>query len=67
MAVYYEKTSDTIDLSDNEAMRQGRELEDYVAQRFMEETGLKVRKSNKMYWSYELSVYVCRCGSADCG
>ena len=51
MAVYYEKTSDTIDLSDNEAMRQGRELEDYVAQRFMEETGLKVRKSNKMYWS----------------
>ena len=51
MAVYYEKTSDTIDVSDNEAMRQGRELEDYVAQRFMEETGLKVRKSNKMYWS----------------
>ena len=51
MAVYYEKTSDTIDVSDNEAMRQGRELEEYVAQRFMEETGLKVRKSNKMYWS----------------
>ena len=34
-------------------MRQGRDLEEYVAQRFMEETGLKVRRSNKMYRSVE--------------
>ena len=51
MAVYWEKTTDTLDLSDNEAMRQGRDLENYVAQRFTEETGKKVRRSNKMYWS----------------
>ena len=38
-------------MSDNEAMRQGRDLEEYVAQRFTEETGMKVRRSNKMYWS----------------
>lgn len=53
MAVYWEKTTDTLDLSDNEAMRQGRDLENYVAQRFTEETGKKVRRSNKMYWSEE--------------
>ena len=51
MAVYWEKTTDMLDLSDNEAMRQGRDLENYVAQRFTEETGKKVRRSNKMYWS----------------
>ena len=34
MQVYYDKTSDEIEDIDNEAMRQGRELEDYVAQRF---------------------------------
>ena len=38
---------------DNEAMRQGRDLEDYVARRFTEETGLKVRRSNQMYVSKE--------------
>lgn len=31
---------------DNEAMRQGRDLEAYVAERFMEETNLKVRRVN---------------------
>ena len=30
-------------------MRQGRDLEDYAARRFMEATGLKVRRSNVMY------------------
>jgi len=35
----------------NESMRQGRDLEDYVAQRFMEATGIKVRRSNYMYRS----------------
>ena len=43
MAVYRDKTTDVLDLSDNEAMRQGRDLEEYVAQRFTEETGMKVR------------------------
>ena len=32
--VYHDKISDTIENIDNEAMRQGRDLEDYVAQRF---------------------------------
>lgn len=31
---------------DNEAMRQGRDLEEYVAQRFCEKSGLKVRRRN---------------------
>lgn len=35
----------------NEAVRQGHDLEDYVARRFMESTGLKVRRSNYMYRS----------------
>ncbi len=35
----------------NEAVRQGHDLEDYVARRFMEATGLKVRRSNYMYRS----------------
>ena len=53
MAVYRDKVSDETELEDNEAMRQGRDLEEYVAQRFMEEKGLKVRRSNKMYRSVE--------------
>lgn len=53
MNVYRDKTTDEIDDIDNEAMRQGRDLEEYVARRFMEETGLKVRRSNKMYRSEE--------------
>ncbi len=49
MGVYLDKIStETTDL-DNEAMRQGRDLEEYVARRFMEATGLKVRRSNMMY------------------
>jgi putative phage-type endonuclease len=51
MSVYYEKTSLETEDFDNESMRQGRDLEDYVARRFMEETGLKVRRSNVMYQS----------------
>ena len=53
MKVYYDKTSSNIEELDNEAVRQGHDLEDYVAQRFMEETGLKVRRSNYMYRSRE--------------
>ena len=53
MSVFYDKTSSETEDYDNEAMRQGRDLEDYVARRFMEATGLKVRRSNVMYWSKE--------------
>lgn len=38
---------------DSERMRQGRDLEDYVARRFMEETGKKVQKTNFSYQSPE--------------
>lgn len=51
MQVYQDKTSDEIEENDNEAMRQGRDLEEYVSRRFMETTGLKVRRSNFMYCS----------------
>ena len=50
MQVYYDKTSDEVEDIDNEAMRQGRELEDYVAKRFSEETGKKVRRANAMFY-----------------
>lgn len=53
MSVYYDKTSESSSDYDNEAMRQGRDLETYVAQRFAEETGLKVRRSHAMYQSEE--------------
>lgn len=53
MSVYQDKVSEQISDEDNEAMRQGRDLEDYVARRFMEATGLKIRRSNMMYWSKE--------------
>ena len=51
MSVYRDKTSEDVSDTDNESMRQGRDLEDYVARRFMEATGLKVRRSNMMYRS----------------
>ncbi len=44
--VYAEKIGLKSEEPDNEAMRQGRDLEDYVAQRFMEATGKKVRRRN---------------------
>lgn len=53
MQVYHDKTSDEIEEIDNEAMRQGREFEDYVARRFMEATGKKVRRANYMFQDEE--------------
>ena len=53
MKVFHDKTSEEVEEQDNEAVRIGHDLEDYVAQRFMEATGLKVRKSNFMYRSKE--------------
>lgn len=51
MKVYLDKTSEKVEILDNEAMRIGRDLEEYVAKRFMEGTGKKVRRSNFMYVS----------------
>lgn len=48
--VYQDKVSSEVEEFDNEAMRQGREFEDYVARRFMEATGKKVRKANAMFY-----------------
>lgn len=48
--VYYDKTSGEIEEIDNEAMRQGREFETYVAGRFTEATGKKVRRANAMFY-----------------
>ena len=53
MSVYLDKVSEEIQDKDKEAMRQGRDLEEYVASRFTEMTGKKVRRSNGMYRSRE--------------
>ena len=53
MKVFQNKTDEVVEEEENEAIRIGHDLEDYVAQRFMEATGLKVRKSNYMYRSTE--------------
>ncbi len=53
MQVFRDKTGTEVKELDNEAIRIGHDLEDYVARRFMEATGLKVRKSNFMYRSTE--------------
>ncbi|HKM06341.1 MAG TPA: YqaJ viral recombinase family protein [Sphaerochaeta sp.] len=46
LSVYADKMNLVPEKEDNEPMRQGRDLEEYVAQRFTEKTGLKVRKEN---------------------
>ncbi|MCI8891569.1 MAG: endonuclease [Eubacterium sp.] len=51
--VFQDKVSDAVSELDSEAVRQGNDLEDYVARRFMEATGLKVRRSNYLYRSAE--------------
>ena len=53
MQVYQDKISDVTEQIDNEAMRLGRDMEEYVAQRFTEATGKKVRRSNYMYYDDE--------------
>ncbi|MCI5903405.1 MAG: YqaJ viral recombinase family protein [Blautia sp.] len=53
LKVYYDKISDEISMEDNEAMKQGRDLEDYVARRFMEETGMRVRRANAIFYDEE--------------
>lgn len=46
--VWADKTGRLPQKEDNEAMRQGRDLEQYVAERWMEETGKKCRRRTKM-------------------
>lgn len=53
MQVYRDKVSDCAGNTDNEAMRQGRDLEGYVAQRFMEATGKKARRANAIFYNEE--------------
>ncbi|MBE5892216.1 MAG: endonuclease [Lachnospiraceae bacterium] len=53
MQVFYDKTTAVTEEEDKEAMRQGRELEQYVAERFMEATGLKVRRANAIFMNDE--------------
>lgn len=52
-ALWCEKTGKIIpeDISDKEAVRLGNDLEDYVAARFTEATGKKVRKDNHMIYN----------------
>lgn len=47
--IYQDKITDEVEEYDNESMRQGRDLEEYVAKRFTEETGKKVRHANAIY------------------
>lgn len=53
LQVFIDKTTDKIEEVDNEAMKQGRDLEEYVAHRFCEATGKKVRRANAIFCSDE--------------
>lgn len=53
LQVFVDKTTNDTDNFDNEAMKQGRDLEEYVAQRFCEATGKKVRRANAIFTSDE--------------
>ena len=48
LKVYLDKIGKAEEQETNEAMRQGTDLEQYVANRFVEATGKKVRKCNKI-------------------
>lgn len=49
--VWADKTNRLPEQEDNEAMRIGRDLEEYVAKRFTEATGKKVRRENYMLYN----------------
>lgn len=51
--VWADKTGRAEEKPDSEAMRVGRDLEDYVAMRFEEATGKKVRRKNAMFQDTE--------------
>lgn len=50
-ALWADKTGRLPDQPDNEAMRQGRDLEQYVADRFTETTGKRVRRHTAMFYN----------------
>lgn len=50
-SVWADKMGLLPDKEDNEAMRQGRDLEQYVAERFEEATGKRVRRSNFTWYN----------------
>ena len=52
-SVWADKMGKLPPLEDNEAMRQGRDLEDYVARRFAEATGLRARHEYSMLRSVD--------------
>lgn len=54
-ALWAEKTGSVIpdDISDKEAVRLGNDLEEYVAQRWMEATGKKLRRDNNIFYNDE--------------
>ena len=52
-SVWADKMGKLPPIEDNEAMRQGRDLEDYVARRFAEKTGMRVRHEYGMLRSVE--------------
>ena len=60
--VYADKMGMTPEKEDTESMRLGRDLEDYVAQRFCEATGKKVRRNNFMWCRDE---YRCMIADVD--
>ena len=50
-SVWADKTGRVPAKEDNEAMRQGRDLEDYVAHRWMEQTGAKVHRVRALLYN----------------
>lgn len=50
VAVYLDKTGQSVEKEDSEQMRIGRDLEAYVAERFAEATGKKVRRQNSIFY-----------------
>lgn len=53
LGVYCDKKGLAPEREDNEAIRQGRDLEQYAAERFTEATGLKVRRENAILYNDE--------------
>ena len=64
--LWADKTGRLPDKEDNEAMRTGRDLEEYVARRFCEETGKKVRRRNATFChdNYDFIRLECKTTSA---
>lgn len=67
-SVYQDKIAEKIkEIPDNEAMKQGRDLEEYVAKRFTEETGMRVKRANYIFQNEKYNLDACRFRQIDCG